>query len=211
MVVFRAIPYEHYAVSFASLPETTIVKVDSMLDLVEALWDSQSDVSVEQDSSVPLSADDITNGSRLVVTKKHDSSGNDELTISKRWTDAKAKFLKESSDAPRMHQRIAGGGNDSFAVQLNIATDPIRRTELVEDPAFRRADEMIPRLSFVISSLWTDVAVIGNTPEGFPVIIINMYSTEYDTGISMLVIFFKSCAFCLFRKEYEYEGLLVKS
>lgn len=160
-----------------------------MLDLVEALWDSQSDVSVEQDSSVPLSADDITNGSRLVVTKKHDSSGNDELTISKRWTDAKAKFLKESSDAPRMHQRIAGGGNDSFAVQLNIATDPIRRTELVEDPAFRRADEMIPRLSFVISSLWTDVAVIGNTPEGFPVIIINMYSTEYDTGISMLIIF----------------------
>lgn len=142
-----------------------MVKIDSMLDLGE---DSQSAVSVEQASCVPLSADAITNGSRLVVAKKQESSGIDELTISRRWTDAKAKFLKVSSDGPRMHQRIVGGGNDSFAVQLNIVTDPIRRTELWEDPAFRRAAEMIPRLSFVISSLWTDVAVIGNTPEGFP-------------------------------------------
>lgn len=77
-----------------------------------------------------------------------------------------------------MHQRIVGGGNDSFAVQLNIATDPIRRTELWEDPAFRRAAEMIPRLSLFISSLWTDVAVIGNTPEGFPASITNMYSKK---------------------------------
>lgn len=158
-----------------SLPDTIMVKIDSMFDLGE---DSQSAVSVEQASCVPLSADDITNGSRLVVAKKQDSSGNDELTISRRWTDAKAKFLKVSSDGPRMHQRIVGGGNDSFAVQLNIATDPIRRTELWEDPAFRRAAEMIPRLSLFISSLWTDVAVIGNTPEGFPASITNMYSTK---------------------------------
>lgn len=194
-----------------------MVKVDSMLDLDEALWDSQSDVSVEHASSVPLSADDITNGSRLVVTKKQDSSGKDELTISRRWTDAKAKFLKVSSDGPRMHQRIAGGGNDSFAVQLNIATDPIRRTELWEDPAFRRAAEMIPRLSFVISSLWTDVTVIGNTPEGFPVNIINMYSTEYDTGIFMQVIFKIICLLFISQRIWinmmmrRPNGLIVKN
>lgn len=63
------------------LPDTIMVKIDSMFDLGE---DSQSAVSVEQASCVPLSADDITNGSRLVVAKKQDSSGNDELTISRR-------------------------------------------------------------------------------------------------------------------------------
>lgn len=58
-----------------------MVKIDSMLDLGE---DSQSAVSVEQVSCVPLSADVITNGRRLVVAKKQDSSGIDELTISRR-------------------------------------------------------------------------------------------------------------------------------
>lgn len=80
-VLLKAILKENYAVRFARLPDTIMVKIDSMLDLGE---DSQSAVSVEQASCVPLSADDITNGSRLVVAKKQDSSGNDELTISRR-------------------------------------------------------------------------------------------------------------------------------
>lgn len=53
-------------------------------------------------------------------------------------------------------------------MQLKTAIEPTGNAEYPEDPELRRADEIIPKLSFVISFLSTEVAVIGNTPLGFP-------------------------------------------
>lgn len=67
-------------------------------------------VSVEHDSIVPLSAVVIANGRRLVFLKKQDCFDNEAFTISRRWTDAKAKFLNVSSIGRFKHHRIVAGG-----------------------------------------------------------------------------------------------------